>query len=191
MIYCENIVNVTLYFFTLPRFRNHFFFPPHFRQCHCHNCYDFFIPYFGNGIATISLSIFFFFSLWALQAHLSHPAAKLGRGISVSTLSKFNIFSLHLFLLLSHPFGWISAMALPQLFCQFFFFFFFHFGHSTHATHPVSRNWVEEFQYSHYRIQHFLSPFSSSFSYFLLNFGNGDTEIHSFLKILNNFQQFL
>ena len=117
MIYCENIVNVALFFLLLLRFRNHIFFPPFSVMPMPQLLQNFFFPYFGNGIVTISLSQFFFFS--------------------------------------------------------------FHFGHSTHATHPVSRNWVEEFQYSHYRIQHFLSPFSSSFSYFLLNFGNGDTKIHS------------
>ena len=74
----------------------------------------FLFPYFGNGIATISLSIFFFFSLRALHAHLG---SRIGH-------RKFGI--------------------------------------------PVAK------------IQHFLSPpFSSSLSYFWLNFGNGNTEIQS------------
>ena len=180
MIYCENVVKILwtrhFFFFTLPQISEPLFFFPHFRQCHCHNCYNFFIPYFVNGIATISLSIFFFFSLWALHAHLSHPAAELGKGISVSTLSKFNIFFLHLFLLLSHTFGWISAMALPQLVCQFFFFFSLQALHA----HPSSRIGHRKFGISVAEIQHFLSPpFSSSLLYFWLNFGNGNTEIQS------------
>ena len=74
----------------------------------------FLFPYFGNGIATISLSIFFFFSLRALHVHLG---SRIGH-------RKFGI--------------------------------------------PVTK------------IQHFLSPpFSSSLSYFWLNFGNGNTEIQS------------
>ena len=117
MIYCENIVNVTLVFLLSPDFGTTFFFP-HFRQCHCHNCYNFF-PYFGNGISIISLSniYIFFFSLWALHAHLSHSGNKIGQ----------TNFSIHIA-----------------------------------------------------EIQQFLSPpFSSSLSYFWLNFGNGNTEIQS------------
>ena len=68
-------------------------------------------PYFGNGIATISLSIFFFLFTSGTPCTL---AAELGTGNSVSLLPKFNIFSLHLFLLLSHTFGWISAMVIPK-----------------------------------------------------------------------------
>ena len=117
MIYCKNIMNVTLCFFTFPRFWNHFFFLP-FRQCHCHNCYNFFFP--------------------------------------------------------------ISAMTLPQLVCQIFFFFPFHFGHSTHTSHPGSKIGQRNFGIHVAKIQHFLSPpFSSSLSYFWLNFGNGNTEIQS------------
>ena len=116
MIYCENIVNVTLFFYS-SQISEPLFFSPHFRQCHCHNCYKFFFSYFGNGIAPISLSIFFFFSLRALHAHLSHPGSRIGHrkfGISVA------------------------------------------------------------------EIQHFLSPpFSSSLSYFWLNFSNGNTKIQT------------
>ena len=111
MIYCENIVNVTLFFLLSPDFEPHF--PP---------------PIFGNAIvtivtifffplSTISLSIFFFFSLRALHAHLSHPGSRIGHrkfGISVA------------------------------------------------------------------KIQHFLPPpFSSSLSYFWLNFSNDNTEIQT------------
>ena len=116
MIYCENIVNVTLFFLLSLDFGTTFF-SPHFQQCHCHNCYKFFFPYFSNGIATISLSK--------------------------------KIFS-------------------------------FHFGHSTHTSHPGSRIVQRNFGIHVAKIQHFLSPpFSSSLSYFWLNFGNSDTEIQS------------
>ena len=113
MIYCENIVNVTFFFLLLPKFRNNFFFPSIFDNVIATIVTKFFSPYFGNGIAAISLlQIFFFFSLWALHTHF------------IPGQRNFDI----------------------------------------HIT----------------EIQHFLSPpFSSSFSYFLLNFGNGDTEIHS------------
>ena len=73
----------------------------------------------------------------------------------------------------------ISAMALPQL-VYHNFFFFFTLGTPrtllTQATGIGQRNFGIHIT----EIQHFLSlPFSSSFSYFLLNFGNGDTEIYS------------
>ena len=61
--------------------------------------------------------------------------------------------------LLQNFFPPISAMALPQLVCNKIFFSF-HFGHSTHTSYPSSRNWAEEFRYSHYRNSTFsLSPF--------------------------------
>ena len=77
-----------------------FFFPSHFRQWHCHN-YHFF-PYFGNGIVAIG---FFFFG----STHTSSIQDTLGQGIwaariSVTPLPKFKIFSLPLFLFLSHTF---------------------------------------------------------------------------------------
>ena len=114
MIYCENIVNVILFFFTLPRFRNHIFFPPF------------------SAIPLPQLLQFFFFP--------------------------------------------ISAMALPQVVCQIFFFSF-HFGHSTHS-HPGNKIGHRKFGIPVAEIQHFLSPpFSSSLSYFWLNFGNSNTKI--------------
>ena len=117
MIYCENIVNVTLFFLLSPDFRTTFPPPPHFRQCHCHNCYNFFFPISTMALLQLVCHIFFFFfSLWALHAHFIPGQQELDRGISVFTLLKFNIFS--------------------------------------------------------------LPPFSSFLSYFLLNFGNGDTDIH-------------
>ena len=115
--YCKHN---TFFFFTLPRFRNHIFFFPHFRQCHCHNCYKFFFsPILAMALPQLVCQFLFiyFFSLWALHAHLSHPGSRIGH-------RKFGI--------------------------------------------PVAE------------IQHFLAPpFSSSLSYFWLNFGNGNTEIQS------------
>ena len=113
MIYCEDIVNITLFFFTLPRFRNHIFFPP-------------------------------FSAMPLLQ-------------------------------LLQKIFFPILAMILPQLVCQFFFFF------SLRALHAHGQqNWAQEIRYPVAEIQHFFSPpFSSSLSYFWLNFGNSNTEIQS------------
>ena len=71
----------------------------------------------------------------------------------------------------------ISAMALPQLVCQFFFSF--HFRRSTHS-HPGSKIGYRKFGIPVAEIQHFLSPlFSSSLSYFWLNFSNGNIEIQS------------
>ena len=129
MIYCENIVNVALFFFTPPQISE-----PHF-----------FSPIFGNGIATIVTKFFFSY---------------FGNGIATISLSQF--------------------------------FFSFHFGHSTHTSQPVSRNWAEEFRYI-IEIQHFLSP---PFFFFSLIFFDEFRKWWYrnslfFLKILNNFQQFL
>ena len=81
----------------------------------------------------------------------------------------------------------IAAISLSP------FFFFFHFGHSTHTSYLGSRNWAEEFRYSHYRNSTFsLSPF---FFFFLILFFEFRQWWYqnslSFLTILNNFQQFL
>ena len=70
----------------------------------------------------------------------------------------------------------ISAIALPQLVCQIFFFFSLRALHA----HPGSRIGHRKFSIPVAKIQHFLSPpFSSSLSYFWLNFGNDNTEIQS------------
>ena len=117
MIYCENIVNVTLFFFLLsPDFGTTFFFFP-FSAMPLPQLLQFFFP--------------------------------------------------------------ISAMALPQLVCHNFFFFLFTLG--TPRTQHTRSAGIGQRNFSIHitEIQHFLSPFSSSFSYFLLNFGNGDTEIYS------------
>ena len=86
-----------------------------------------------------------------------------------------------------------SAMPLPQLlkkkfiplfrqwhchnsFVNFFFFFLFTSG----TPRTGSRTGQRKFGITVAEIQHFLSPhFSSSLSYFWLNFGNGNTEIQS------------
>ena len=113
MIYCENIVNITPFFFYSPQISEPHFFPP-FPAMSLPQLLQFFFPYFGNGIATISLPTFFFFLLRALHAH---PGSRIEH-------RKFGI--------------------------------------------PVAK------------VQHFLSPpFSSSLSYFWLNFGNGNIEIQS------------
>ena len=118
MIYCKNIMDVAhFFFFTPPQILKPLFFPP-FLAMLLPQLLQFFLP-----ISTMTLpqlvchNFFFFFSLWALHTHFIPGQQELGRGISIFTLPKFNIFS--------------------------------------------------------------LPPFSSSLSYFLLNFGNGDTEIHS------------
>ena len=114
-------MDVAFFFNSSPDFSNHyFFFPPIFGNAIATIAKKkVLFPYFGNGIAIIRVSQNFFFSFhFGYSTHTSHTrAVKLGRRISVSTLLKFNIFS--------------------------------------------------------------LPAFSSSFSYFLLNFGNGDTEIRS------------
>ena len=104
---------MTLFFFLL---FHRFFFPVPFLAMPLPQLYKKKkFPYFGNNIATISLSIFFFF--FSLRALHAHPDSRIG-------YRKFSI--------------------------------------------PIAE------------IQHFLSPpFSSSLSYFWLNFGNGNTEIQS------------
>ena len=85
-------------------------------------------------------------------------------GNTIATIAKKKIYS---------P---ISAMALPQLVCQNFFFFSLRALHA----HSSSRIGHRKFGISVAEIQHFLSPpFSSSLSYFWLNFGNNNTEIQS------------
>ena len=117
MIYCKNIVNVTLFFLLSLDFGTTF--PPP--------------PIFGNVIATIVTNFFF-------------------------------------------P---ISVMALSQLVCQFFFFFSLRALHA-HLSHPGSRIGHRKFGISVAEIQHFLPPpFSSSLSYFWLNFSNDNTEIQT------------
>ena len=70
----------------------------------------------------------------------------------------------------------ISAMALPQFVCQFFFFFLFTSG----TPRTGSRTGQRKFGITIAEIQNFPSPpFSSSLSYFWLNFGNGNIKIQS------------
>ena len=114
----------------------------------------FLFPYFGNGIATIRFSQFFFLPISAM------PLPQL-------VCHKIFFFP-------------ISAMALPQLVCQNFFFFFSLWALHAHLSHLGNRIGQRNFGIHVAEIQHFLSPpFSSSLSYFWLNFGNGNTEIQS------------
>ena len=90
MIYCENIVNVALFFLTPPQISKPHFSPPFSVMPLPQLLQKKKFPYFGNGIATISLSqIFFVFSLWALNAHFTTSQQELSRGISVSPFPKF------------------------------------------------------------------------------------------------------
>ena len=99
MIYCENIVNVALFFLLLPRFRNHIFFPPFSVMPLPQLLQNFFSPISAMALSQLVCHnfFFFFFSLWALHARYTPGQQELGRGISVFTLPKFNIFSLPLF----------------------------------------------------------------------------------------------
>ena len=121
MIYCENVVKILwtwhLFFFLLfHRFGNLFFFPsPPFSAMPLPQLLqNFFFPISAMALPQLVCQFFFSFH-FGHSTHTSHIwVAELGKGISVSTLLKFNIFSLHLFLLLSHTFGWISAMVIPK-----------------------------------------------------------------------------
>ena len=77
---CKNIVDMTPFFFFYSSidFGTSFFSPLPFSAMPLPQLLKFFFflfPYFSNGIATISLSIFFFFSLWSLHAH---PGNRIG-----------------------------------------------------------------------------------------------------------------
>ena len=74
----------------LPQFYSNFFFPSHFWQWHCPNYQIFFFPISAMALPQL---VFFFFrhGIWAA-------------GISITPLPKFKIFSLSLFLFLSHTF---------------------------------------------------------------------------------------
>ena len=158
MICCENVVKIlwTQHFFlnSSPDFSNHyfilFFFLP-FSAMSLPQLLNFFLfPYFGNGIATIRFSQFFFLPIFD--------------NVIATIVTKKKIFPL-----------------FRQWHChnQFVnFFFSFHFGHSMHTGSRIGHR---KFGIPVAEIQHFLSPpFSSSLSYFWLNFSNGNTKIQSF-----------
>ena len=77
-------------------------------------CHNFFFPISAMPLPQLVCQNFFFpilamalpqlISLWALHAHFTPEQQELGREISIFTLLKSNIFSLPLFLLLSHTF---------------------------------------------------------------------------------------
>ena len=93
--YCKNIVDFNIFFLIPPQISATiilFFFLPIFgNDIATIATIFFFFPYFGNGVATID----FFFE---------HGQLVWATGISVIILSKFKIFSLPLFLFLSHTF---------------------------------------------------------------------------------------
>ena len=143
-------MDVTLFFFTLPQISKPLFFSPFsamplpqllqfffpisamaLPQLVFHKSFFFFFLYFDNAIATISLSQIFYFLISAMAL----PQLVFGQqvwtaGISVMWLPKFIIFSLPLFLFLSHTFiefrqhrcrNSLSFLVLPKftLFPQF------------------------------------------------------------------------
>ena len=112
---CKNIVDMTPFFFySSIDFRTTFFFPPFSAMPLPQLLQKFFFPISAMALPQLVCQFFFSFH-FGHSTHTSHIwVAELGKGISVSTLLKFNIFSLHLFLLLSHTFGWISAMVIPK-----------------------------------------------------------------------------
>ena len=119
--YYKNIVNVTLFLKFLPRFRQqHFFFPSHFRQWHCHNSIQFLYPIFGNAIATITKKKISFFPLFR-QWHCRTEFGQRNFGNNVAeipllSLSNFFSFSLLLLLNFSNTVAEIlSLFSIPQL----------------------------------------------------------------------------
>ena len=126
MIYCENVVKYcgrSIFFFnSSSNFNNYYFFSSYFRQWHCHNCHQFFFPISAMALPQLVFSQ----QVWAAS-------------FSVMWLPKFKIFSLPLFLFLSHTFVDFQSASLGNK----------NFG-----------NVIIE-------IQNFLSPtFTLSFSYF-------------------------
>ena len=130
----------------------------------------FFLPISAMPLPQLLCHKIFFFlpiSVMALPQLGSHNFFFL----SISAMSLPQLLCHKIFFLLP-----ISAMALPQLVCQNFFFFSLQALHA----HPSSRIWHRKLGIPVAEIQHFLSPpFSSSLSYFWLNFGNNNTEIQS------------
>ena len=116
MIYCENIVNITLFFFTLHRFRNHFFFSP-FLAMLLPQLLQFFFPILAMALPQLVCQIFFSFH-FGHSTHTSHTrAVELSREISVSTLPKFN----QKYEREEEKGGerkcWISAIGIPNFLC--------------------------------------------------------------------------
>ena len=130
--YYKNIVNITLFFKFLPRFRQqHFFFLP-FSAMTLPQFHSIFFPIFGNAVATITKKVFFFFlyfgnGIAAITFFFflstphsgtqdTRPGKNLGRGISVTALPKFLFFLSPTFSLSLSYFCWVSATLLPNFF---------------------------------------------------------------------------
>ena len=154
---CKNIVDVAFFFFLIPLQISatiilFYFFPPMFGNAIVTIAIKKknWFPYFGNGIATIRFSQFFFLPIF------DNAIA------TIVTKKKISPY-----------FGnGIATISLS------IFFFSFHFGHSMHTGSRIGHR---KFGIPVAEIQHFLSPpFSSSLSYFWLNFSNGNTKIQSF-----------
>ena len=103
MIYCENIVNMTTFFFLLfHRFRN--FCPPIFCNAIAIIAKKNLYPYFGNGIATIRLSIFYFL---LFTSGTPRTGSRTGQRKFSITVTKIQYFLSPLFLLLLSYF-WLN-----------------------------------------------------------------------------------
>ena len=129
--YYKNIVNVTIFFKFLPRFRQqNFFFPPIFGNDIAIISFNFF-SIFGNAIATITKKNFFFFLFrqWHCRncfflAHRTQDGHEFGQrnfGNSVAeipllSLSTFFSFSLLFLLNFGNTVAEIlSLSSIPQL----------------------------------------------------------------------------
>ena len=130
MIYCENIVNVTLFFFTLPRFRNNFFFSPFSAMPLPQLLQNFFFPISAMALPQLVCQFFFFFLFtsgtprtpltpgqqnWAKE--FRYPRCRN----STFSLSTFFFFSL---ILLVEFWQWqyrnsVSLLRIPNKFQQF------------------------------------------------------------------------
>ena len=87
MIYCENIVNVTLFFLLSPDFGTTFF--PPFLAMPLPQLLQFFFPISAMALPQLVCQFFFFFLLRALHAH---PGSRIGHrkfGIPVAKVQHF------------------------------------------------------------------------------------------------------
>ena len=143
-------------------------------------------PFSFFTLPEISEPLFFFPPFSAMPLPQLLKKKKFYSPISAMALPQLGA---HIFFFLP-----ISEMPLPQLVCHNFFFslfrqwhchnsfvkIFFFFLFTSGTLRTGSRTGQRKFGITVAEIQHFLtSSFSSSLSYFWLNFGNGDTEIQS------------
>ena len=93
MIYCENIVNVILFFYSPQILEPHF--SPSFSAMPLSQLLQnfFFLPISAMALPQLVCHFFFFFfSLRALHTHLLHPGSKIGHkkfGIPVAEIQDF------------------------------------------------------------------------------------------------------